>query len=100
MAHVTRDFSAAQSKAVKRVNSLDDIAKACPANFIGTSPCFAAVAFTQIPLVGDRTNSSIVYTLVADSAARYIDVVGHKGSAETKMLPLQWAIDKVTFLHY
>ncbi|KAG2022539.1 multidrug resistance protein 1 [Coprinopsis cinerea AmutBmut pab1-1] len=88
---ITTSFNDKQLKGIKQVDSAAAILEACPQNFNLFSPCFAAVAFHDIP---DGGNSPINYTIYADSGLSYINVVKHTSDFEKRVLPLQWAIDQ------
>lgn len=90
MSHILKDFTLAQLGAVKQVESPDDIPSACPQNFNLFSECFAAVAFYDLPELGP-----INYTIRADAGLAHIDVIRHTSDFELRILPLQWALDKV-----
>jgi hypothetical protein len=92
--HITSSFSSAQLGAVKRVGSAAEIPTQCPQNFNLYSQCFAAVAFFDIPSQG---SSPVNYTIYSDAGLAYIDVENHTSDFEKRILPLQWAIDKVSF---
>ncbi len=92
MTRITRDFSSTQVAAVRQLESPEDIPSACPQNFNLFSECFAAIAFNSISDVGQ-----ITYTIRADAGIAHIDVVKHTSDFELRILPLQWAIDKVGF---
>ena len=74
-----------------QVNQLGSV---CEENFLGSSPCFAAVSFEGIPAANG--NQTLNYTIRADSGLRYIDVKNHKSDYERRILPLQWAIESVS----
>ncbi len=98
IARITSNFSTSQLAAVKKLSSSSDFPAECPQNFNFFSECFAAVGFSDIPATG---NNSINYTISADSGLAFIDVVHHTSDFEKRILPLQWAIDKVgSTLHY
>lgn len=94
IAQITSGFTSKQLKAVKRVDTPDDIPSACPQNFNLFSECFAAIAFNNLPEVGNDTNP-INYTIRADGGLVHIDVVRHSSDYEKRILPLQWAVDRV-----
>ena len=94
MAHITRGFSAKQLRAVTKVPSPADIPAACPQNFNLYSECFAAVAFDYIP-PSCHTASAVNYTIRGDGGLFHVDVIRHDGDYETRILPLQWAVDQV-----
>lgn len=91
MARVTRGFSSGQLGAVKKASSAEQLPFECPQNFNGFSECYAAVIFHDIPA---NTTSPANYTILADSGLFHIDVVRHKGDFESRVFPLQWAIDQ------
>ncbi|KAJ7360966.1 hypothetical protein DFH08DRAFT_1074070 [Mycena albidolilacea] len=91
MARVTRGFSASQLGAVKKASSATQLPFECPQNFNGFSECYAGVVFYDIPT---NVASPINYTILADSGLFHIDVVRHSSDFETRVLPLQWAVDQ------
>ncbi|ODQ51080.1 hypothetical protein SAICODRAFT_27131 [Saitoella complicata NRRL Y-17804] len=78
---------------VVQLQTSTELAELCPQNFIGASPCFAAVEFNQL----DFTTNQFNYTLRADTGSNTIRVDTNSGSFEQKVLPLQWAIDQAIF---
>jgi ATP-binding cassette, subfamily A (ABC1), member 3 len=107
MRRVTQDFSSSQQAAVRQVSSPSEIPQECPQNFNLFSECFAAVAFYDIPPPPDdggdgsatTTLRNVNYTLRADGGLFHIDVEKHSSDFEIRLLPLQWAIDRVRLLH-
>lgn len=95
MAHVTSGFNKHQMGAVKQVSSPANIPFSCPQNFNLISECYAGVAFNYLP---DSPNDTtpIDYTISADGGLIYVNVGSHTSDIETRILPLQLAIDKVT----
>ncbi|KAJ7083365.1 hypothetical protein B0H15DRAFT_785012 [Mycena belliarum] len=91
MARVTRDFSKSQLGLVKQASSGSQLPLECPQNFNGLSECYAAVIFNDIPA---NSGTPVNYTILADSGLRHIDVVKHNSDFETRVMPLQWAIDQ------
>jgi ATP-binding cassette subfamily A (ABC1) protein 3 len=85
-------FSKAQVDQVKQASSGPELPFECPQNFNGFSECYAAVVFYDIPA---NTSSPVNYTILADSGLFHIDVVHHNSDFETRVLPLQWAVDQV-----
>lgn len=94
MGHISSGFNEQQRANIRKVDSPAAIPAACPQNFNLFSECFAAVAFTSIP-VEDNATSPIRYTIRADAGLFYINVVQHTSEYELRILPLQWAIDQV-----
>jgi len=94
MAHITQGFTSSQLNAVKKATTPDEIPSFCPQNFNLFSECFAAVAFNHLPTSANDTNP-IDYTIRADGGLFHVDVVRHTSDFEKRVLPLQWAIDKV-----
>ncbi|KAJ7083358.1 hypothetical protein B0H15DRAFT_422992 [Mycena belliarum] len=92
MARVTRGFSGAQLRLVKQAASGTQLPFECPQNFNGFSECYAAVIFNAVPA---SPTTPINYTILADSGLFHVDVVRHKSDFETRVLPLQWAVDQV-----
>ncbi|KAJ7239752.1 hypothetical protein B0H12DRAFT_1204157 [Mycena haematopus] len=91
MAQITTGFSASQLGAVKKASSALELPFECPQNFNGFSECYAGIVFYDIP--ADATKP-INYTILADSGLFHIDVVRHTSDFETRVLPLQWAVDQ------
>lgn len=96
MAHVTSGFSPTQLSAVQRINSPDDIPGHCQQNFNLFSSCFCAVAFTALPPENNTVAAPVNYTIRADGGLGHIDVKHHTSDYEVRILPLQWAIDRVS----
>ena len=94
MARITSNFTPNQLLAVKQVASPADIPSQCPQNFKFFSECFAAIAFNYLPMNATDT-TPINYTISADAGLIYINVYSHTSDFETRILPLQWAIDQV-----
>lgn len=92
ISRVTRGFSDKQLASFREVKTAD-IATLCRENFSGSSACFAGVIFQGIP--GAGSNQTFNYTIRADSALGYVDVVDHSSDYERRILPLQWAIESV-----
>ena len=97
MSHITTNFTHNQLASVQQLSNPSDIPAACPQNFNGLSQCFAALAFTNIPADGNASNP-INYTIFGDAGLVFIDVIHHTSSFEERILPLQWAIDRVIFI--
>ncbi|KAJ7447207.1 hypothetical protein FB451DRAFT_1343436 [Mycena latifolia] len=91
MARITSSFSDSQLGLVKQASSATQLPFECPQNFNGFSECYAAVVFYDIP--ANATNP-VNYTILADSGLFHIDVVRHNSDFETRVLPLQWAVDQ------
>lgn len=89
MSIVTRDFSERQLSAVRRVDSVQELAAECRPNFNGFSQCFAGLEFNGL-LPGNGIN----YTIRADAGLLFIDVENNS-DFEIRLLPLQMAVDKV-----
>lgn len=98
ISHITANFTRNQLTSVKQLSSPSDIPATCPQNFHSDSQCFAAIAFTNIPADGNASNP-INYTIFGDGGLTFIDVQRHTSDFEKRILPLQWAIDRVTLLH-
>lgn len=88
MSIVTRDFSERQLSAVRRVDSVQELAAECRPNFNGFSQCFAGLEFNGL-LPGNGIN----YTIRADAGLLFIDVENNS-DFEIRLLPLQMAVDK------
>lgn len=89
MSIVTSEFSDGQLSGVRQVDSVEEMAAACRPNFNGFSGCFAGLEFNGL-LPGNQIN----YTIRADFGLAHIDVE-NKSDFEIRLLPLQWAVDKV-----
>jgi ATP-binding cassette subfamily A (ABC1) protein 3 len=98
MDRITSGFSDIQRAAVTKVSSVGDIPLACPQNFNLRSTCYAALAFNDIP--SPSQGRPINYTLRADGGLVHIDVVKHTSDYEERLLPLQWAVDKVRLFRH
>lgn len=94
MTHITSGFNEFQLSAVKQVASTADIPSNCPQNFNLISECYAAIAFNYLPLSPTDT-TPIDYTISADGGLIYVNVYSHTSDFETRILPLQLAIDEV-----
>jgi ATP-binding cassette subfamily A (ABC1) protein 3 len=97
MSRLSQGFNPAQSKAIIKVNSTDDVGAACAQNFNGFSACFAAVIFDPPPpefyFGGAKfPNRTAEYTIQVDTGLQSIDVRGRSGY-ERRIMPLQFAID-------
>ncbi|KAF8555139.1 P-loop containing nucleoside triphosphate hydrolase protein, partial [Imleria badia] len=93
MAHITNEFNEYQISAVKQVASPADIPSNCPQNFNMISECFAGIAFNYLPISPSDT-TPINYTISADAGLGYVNVYSHTSDFETRILPLQLAIDE------
>ncbi|KAG1813914.1 uncharacterized protein BJ212DRAFT_1274572 [Suillus subaureus] len=93
MARITSNFTSNQLQAVKQVATPADIPTQCPQNFDLSSQCFAGIAFNYLPMNATDT-TPINYTISADAGLVYINVISHTSDFETRILPLQWAIDQ------
>ncbi|KIJ66518.1 hypothetical protein HYDPIDRAFT_174588 [Hydnomerulius pinastri MD-312] len=96
MSHLTSGFSENQLRAVKQVATPADIPSNCPQNFNLFSECYAGIAFNYLPTSATDT-TPINYTISADGGLVYINVFSHTSDFETRILPLQLAIDE-TFI--
>ena len=96
ISHITANFTHYQLASVKQLSTPADIPATCPQNFNLFSQCFAAIAFTNIPADGNASNP-INYTIFGDAGLAFIDVKHHTSDFEKRILPLQWAIDRVFF---
>ena len=94
MAHITTGFDKFQMSAVKQVASPADIPFNCPQNFELISECYAGIAFNYLP-VSPTDTTPIDYTISADGGLIYVNVYSHTSDFETRILPLQLAIDEV-----
>ncbi|KAJ6479217.1 hypothetical protein C8R47DRAFT_1019314, partial [Mycena vitilis] len=91
MDRVMSGFSQSQISAVKQASSGTQLPFECPQNFNGFSECYAGVVFYDIPA---SATAPVNYTILADSGLFHIDVVRHNSDFETRVLPLQWAVDQ------
>ncbi|KAG8931138.1 hypothetical protein FRC02_003162 [Tulasnella sp. 418] len=90
MSLITEGFDEGQMSRVIRISHADDLATACPPNFQQVSDCFGAVLFDS-PL----TSRPLHYTILSNIGEfPQVDVENHVGVIETKLFPLQWAVDK------
>ncbi|KAG1886233.1 hypothetical protein F4604DRAFT_1675882 [Suillus subluteus] len=80
-------------KQVMQVATPADIPTQCPQNFDLTSQCFAGIAFNYLPMNATDT-TPINYTISADAGLVYVNVISHTSDFETRILPLQWALDQ------
>ena len=94
MAHITSGFNEYQMSAVKQVATPADIPSNCPQNFNLISDCYAGIAFYYLP-VSPTDITPISYTISADGGLVYVNVYSHTSDFETRILPLQLAIDEV-----
>ncbi|KAJ7706884.1 hypothetical protein B0H17DRAFT_972841 [Mycena rosella] len=92
MARITSDFSTSQLDAIKKISNPQEFLAECHQNFRGLSGCYAGLMFNDIPR--DNASAPIDYTLLVDSGLGRIDVVHHSGDYETRVMPLQWAVDQ------
>ncbi|KAJ6506502.1 hypothetical protein C8R45DRAFT_969874, partial [Mycena sanguinolenta] len=92
MASITTGFSTSQLNAVRKVSTPAEMVAQCPQNFRGFSTCYGGIVFNDLP----RNNASapINYTLIADYGLNRIDVSHHTGDFQTRVKPLQWAVDQ------
>jgi len=95
MSHITSGFTPSQLRAVKQIDTPGDVPSACPQNFNLFSECYAAVIFETIPTNGSGENFQ--YIIQADGGLYYINVMKHTSDFEKRVLPLQWAVDQVSF---
>lgn len=98
MAQVLSQFTPTQRSAVKQLDSPSQIPVRCPQSFNGLSSCYAAISFSDMVAL-NTTPTSFNYTIFADPGLNFVDVVGHTSDFETRILPLQWAIDRVRCSH-
>ncbi|KAJ1022457.1 hypothetical protein NDA16_003446 [Ustilago loliicola] len=77
-----------QRSLVRQVRDGQELGLACPQAFNGLSSCFGAVEFSDITEQG-----SVTYTLRLDPGLNRVRVSTNRGDAETRTLPLQFAID-------
>jgi hypothetical protein len=97
MTEVTKEFSSSQLSLVHQASSTQDLGAKCQLNFNSKSPCFAGVIFKSIPPVGN-VSKRVEFTLVGE--AEFDDTVNvktHNTEVEKRTLPLQYAIEKVSF---
>ena len=77
-----------QRSLVRQVANDQQLGFACPQAFNGLSPCFGAISFSNITAQG-----SVSYTIRQDPGLNRVKVGTNSGDAETRTLPLQFAID-------
>ncbi|KIM38139.1 hypothetical protein M413DRAFT_420628 [Hebeloma cylindrosporum] len=94
IARITSNFTSTQLAGVKEVANLSDISASCPQNFNALSSCFAGVGFTDIPSVDAPGTRPVNYTIFSDAGLSSIDVEHHTSDFETRIFPLQWAVDQ------
>lgn len=99
MSLVTAGFTTSkQRNAVLNVPTLESLFNICISNANGASGCFMALSFDGIPRADKADNRAINYTLRGDGGAFFVDVARHTSDLETRLIPLQWAIDQVGLL--
>jgi len=98
ISHLTSNFTPIQLAAVKQVQDRSKLLLACPQNYNGVTPCFAAIEFVNTPSANasDSVSGPMEYIIRADAGLSRIDVVKHTSDFENIILPLQWAIDSVS----
>ncbi|KAG8965929.1 hypothetical protein FRC03_012765 [Tulasnella sp. 419] len=90
MSLITEGFDEGQMSRVIRISHADDLVTACPPNFQQVSDCFGAVLFDS-----PFTSRPLHYTILSNIGEfPQVDVENHVGVIETKLFPLQWAVDK------
>lgn len=99
MAQVLSQFTPTQRSAVEQLDSPSQIPGRCPQSFNGFSPCYAAILFSEMVALENTTPTAFNYSIFADPGLNFVDVVGHTSDFETRILPLQWAIDRVRCSH-
>ena len=85
------NFNSKQRAAIQQVATANDLPVACPRNFVGFSQCYAGISFNSVPGAG----GAVDYTLLVDNGLAEIDVEDQKSDYQQRVLPMQWAIDKV-----
>lgn len=98
MAHVTQNFSSRQRDALHKLGSVLDLYDACPQNFNGRSECWAAISFEAIAPTNNTQSLPINYTIYADVGLHNDDVANHDSDMETRIMPLQWGVDRASSL--
>lgn len=96
IAYITRGFTNGQLAAISEVGSIDDIPVQCPQNFNLFSQCFAGLSFDYLPS-GPNDTTPISYTILGNGGFGYINAIKHTSDYELYVLPLQWAVDQVTW---
>jgi len=98
ISHLASNFTSIQLAAVKQVQNRSELLLACPQNYNGITPCFAAIEFVNTPSVNasDSVSGPMEYVIHADAGLGHVDVVAHTSDFEDRILPLQWAIDSVS----
>lgn len=94
--HITSSFNPLQRAAIIKAENAAQIPFLCPQNWNGYSQCYAAVSFANSP---SEASAPITYTLYGDAGFEYVSVE-HRGDFDTRILPLQWAIDRVRTAHF
>jgi ATP-binding cassette subfamily A (ABC1) protein 3 len=94
MTQVTASFTPAQRNKVRQVALPSSIPSACPQNFMLVSECFGALVFDTLPHSLNES-APITYTIRGDIGLFRIDVKSHDSDFEQRILPLQWAVDRV-----
>jgi hypothetical protein len=94
IARITSNFTLSQLAGVKRVANFSDITFSCPQNFNALSGCFAGLGFADIPSINAGGSRPVDYTIFSDAGLSFIDVRTHTSDFETRILPLQWAVDQ------
>lgn len=94
MNHVMANFSSRQLAGIYEANS-SELNKRCVLNFSGGSSCYITVTFESIPPTSSNGSLGLEYTIRSDEGIYQVDVFRHTSGLETKVIPLQWAIDHV-----
>ncbi|KAF6766833.1 ABC transporter-like protein [Kalmanozyma brasiliensis GHG001] len=85
---ILEDLQPSQRSLVRQVRDDTELGLACPQAFNGLSSCFGAINFQNITEQG-----SVSYTLRQDPGLTRVKVSTNSGDAETRTLPLQFAVD-------
>lgn len=94
MGHVTSNFTTKQLASIHQLQDDQVLGDTCKSNFNGGSACFITITFDEIPTENDIL--PLNYTIRSDNGAFYVDVTKHRSDLETRIIPMQWAIDQVT----
>ncbi|KDR85851.1 hypothetical protein GALMADRAFT_389530 [Galerina marginata CBS 339.88] len=94
MSHVTANFTSKQLAGVMQVQSDQALSDSCLSNFNGASGCFITVSFDAIPTASPSDIRALNYTIRSDYGSHHVDVAKHTSDLETKVIPMQWAIDQ------
>lgn len=86
---MNKALSEIPSSQVKHLSNPKDIFTVCPQNIVGDSLCYAGIQWNSIDVESKVYN----YTIRGNSGWDSVNVQNTKGSTDTHVLPIQWAID-------